>query len=196
MSFEHDKNVALTRMRIHDHSDIGKVDPAIKPLVELINSLDAYYTTSSCSGRIILLETQNNGKKKDAKFLFRSHEWVEVTDLIRIFREYQGKSAVTFRMQAAILHICARTIEDALKLIGLIRPLGFKRSGIFSAQPERVIIEAIGPESIVAPIIEDGKKLIDEDYLDVLSTQANSALSKNLNRLDGARKVIESLKFA
>ena len=37
-----------------DLSRKGSVDEPIKDLVEFINSLDSYFTTSSCSGRIIV----------------------------------------------------------------------------------------------------------------------------------------------
>ena len=35
-----------------DLSRKGSVDDAIVPMVKLLNSMDEYYTTSSCSGRI------------------------------------------------------------------------------------------------------------------------------------------------
>lgn len=35
-----------------DLSRKGSVDDAIVPMVELLNSMEEYYTTSSCSGRI------------------------------------------------------------------------------------------------------------------------------------------------
>lgn len=38
-----------------DLSRKGSVDEAIKELVEFINSLDQYFTTSSCSGRVLVI---------------------------------------------------------------------------------------------------------------------------------------------
>jgi len=38
-----------------DLSRKGSVDEPIKELVDFINSLESYFTTSSCSGRIVVL---------------------------------------------------------------------------------------------------------------------------------------------
>lgn len=42
-----------------DFSRKGSVDEPIRELVELINSQDQYFTTSSCSGRIIVLSDKS-----------------------------------------------------------------------------------------------------------------------------------------
>ena len=39
-----------------DLSRKGAIDAAIVGLIELINGRDEYFTTSSCSGRIVVLE--------------------------------------------------------------------------------------------------------------------------------------------
>ncbi len=43
----------------------GGIDKEIRPLVDLINSFGEYYTTSSCSGRILLIEIANPNKKNE-----------------------------------------------------------------------------------------------------------------------------------
>jgi len=59
--FQKDKEIQLSR---DDFSKKGSVDKKIIPLIDKINSKDEYYTTSSCSGRIMLMA---DGKtKKDA----------------------------------------------------------------------------------------------------------------------------------
>ena len=47
--FSSEKTRVLSKV---DLSRKGSVDAAIAPLVHYLNSLDAFYTTSSCSGRI------------------------------------------------------------------------------------------------------------------------------------------------
>ncbi|MBU4242426.1 MAG: hypothetical protein KKF52_04295, partial [Nanoarchaeota archaeon] len=44
-----------------DKSPQGHIDEDIKPLLEKINKHKEYETTSSCSGRIVLLENQKKG---------------------------------------------------------------------------------------------------------------------------------------
>lgn len=52
ISFAQDKLRVLNQKE--DLSRKGSVDQPIVELVDYINSLDNYYTTSSCSGRILL----------------------------------------------------------------------------------------------------------------------------------------------
>ena len=41
-----------------------KVDSSIIPLLDIINKSDDYYTSSSCAGRIVLIEMPVLGDKK------------------------------------------------------------------------------------------------------------------------------------
>jgi len=63
------KTAVLSKL---DKSSIGGWDKKIKKLCEKINSLDDFYTTSSCSGRVILM-IQQDKKGKDL-FLKTWHE--------------------------------------------------------------------------------------------------------------------------
>ncbi|MBW2966012.1 hypothetical protein KY342_02835, partial [Candidatus Woesearchaeota archaeon] len=52
MQFENQKKTFLKKI---DKSKKGGIDKEIIPLVNKINNSRNYYTTSSCSGRIVLL---------------------------------------------------------------------------------------------------------------------------------------------
>jgi len=43
----------------------NQVDTDIQPILNIINNSDEYYTTSSCFGRIVILEIPVIGNKKD-----------------------------------------------------------------------------------------------------------------------------------
>jgi len=55
----------------------NKVDIGILPILDIINSLNEYYTTSSCFGRIVLLELPVIGDKKNAKFIGKWHRTIK-----------------------------------------------------------------------------------------------------------------------
>ena len=48
-------NQKLAAFSSKDLSRKGSVDEPIRELVDFINSSDSYFTTSSCSGRIVVL---------------------------------------------------------------------------------------------------------------------------------------------
>lgn len=60
MNFSKQKQESLTKI---DNSKKGSIDVDIKELVDLINKNPDYYTTSSCSGRIVVLSKKS--EKKD-----------------------------------------------------------------------------------------------------------------------------------
>jgi tRNA(Phe) wybutosine-synthesizing methylase Tyw3 len=62
-----------------DKSNIGEWDFRIAELCNKINNNTNYYTTSSCSGRIVLLKASEE-KQPDA-FLFRTHKKINFLKL-------------------------------------------------------------------------------------------------------------------
>ncbi|MEK6833409.1 MAG: tRNA wybutosine-synthesizing 3 family protein [Nanoarchaeota archaeon] len=68
-----------------DKSSIGKWDKKIKKLCDKINFLRDFYTTSSCSGRVILMIEQD--KKGKDLFLKTWHDKINLSELKRVLNE-------------------------------------------------------------------------------------------------------------
>jgi len=183
MSFEIDKKNVLGRM---DKSKKGELDNGIKEICSLINANPNYYTTSSCSGRIILIEKPSD-KKDEAKWLFTTHE---KTDLESVKQNLNSKTNVWFKQEGAILHVCCKTISDADRFVNLARNSGFKRTGIISAG-ETPVVEIISSEQMSTPVIADGKIITSDDYLKVLISEANHKMQINIEKL---RKLEDKLR--
>lgn len=64
MVFEGQKKRALERLRIRG------ADEEVEEILERINSLDGFFTTSSCSGRIVLICLPEIGAKREARFKY------------------------------------------------------------------------------------------------------------------------------
>jgi tRNA wybutosine-synthesizing protein 3 len=149
---------------------VGDLDQDLKPLLDAINSLPDCYTTSSCSGRIVLF--QNLGGKSLDKTVGKWHRKVQPDDVFRLIQPMDG--VVNFIYEPPILHIMARTLEKAAVILILSREAGFKRTGIQSLRPERILVEALSTERIDAPIMAAGKTLVSDEYLRFLIQQANA----------------------
>ena len=163
-----------------DKSIKGSIDGKIKKLVGCINSLKDYYTTSSCSGRIILLATTEPRKKNLCEIEFCSHRKVnlkginkEMDNLIRIKKIKQD---VWIKAEPAILHISSETVESAIKLLNAARDSGFKRSGIIGVRRDKVSVEIAGTERLEAIIIKKGELIIGDLYLSHLIKESNLKL--------------------
>lgn len=170
-----------------DKSKKHSIDKEIKKLIKKINSLDEYYTTSSCSGRIVLLEKKSE-KKQDVNWLFKSHNKISLNDVLKALKILPDND-IWFRYEAAIFHIACRNIENAQKLINIARSVGFKRSGIQSTR-KKVTVEIISSDCIDTIIARKGKLLVDRLYLKTLANEANKKMRKNRYKI---RKLESSL---
>ena len=70
-----------------DQSKKGSFDVAIHDLMVYLNNLDDYFTTSSCSGRIIVFS--EGEKKKGCKWLLTSHDTVEPQRVVETLKTQQ-----------------------------------------------------------------------------------------------------------
>ncbi len=191
MGFDLDKKNILAK---NDKSKKGFADEEVKTLLDKINSLPDYFTTSSCAGRIILIQTPENGKKYEVKWLFTSHKEVGFEELAGILKKERYANPIWFKQESIILHICCRTLENADRLLKLAKDCGFKRAGIITLSP-KIICEIIGAESIATIIGRDSRCLIQEDYLKTLINEANKKMDANKKKLGRFLKELEQLKL-
>ncbi|MEA2037905.1 MAG: hypothetical protein U9O94_10445 [Nanoarchaeota archaeon] len=172
---------------------LGKVDKSIKqsidkdirPLVDLINSTPDYYTTSSCSGRVLLVE-KNSDCKKDCRFVVAEHKKAKFRAIKKSLSKLP-KGDVGFKQESVIIHVCCRDLEKAKTLLKIVRDLGIKRAGIINIG-KRIIIEIIGTEAMETIIARDGKILVEDSYLRVLIKDANKRLERNKKKIKELQK--------
>lgn len=177
MGFEKEKKDFLDKA---DKSRKKGIDRKIAKLVNHINSLDNYYTSSSCSGRIVLIEKEL-GEKKSAKIIFASHDAAN-HDNIKSHLKKIDKKPIWFKQESAILHICCKSVEDARMLIQAARDSGLKRAGIISIG-HKIIVEIIGTENIETIVADKGSMLVEDSYLKRLASEGNKKLESNLKTL-------------
>ncbi len=163
-----------------DKSKKGGIDNKIQPLVDLINSNENYYTTSSCSGRIVLL---NLGERKnECEWLFVSHDKVDENSNLLGNIDLNKSNKTFFRMEGAILHVCCKDLDSAKKLFDLGKSAGFKVGGIISIKP-KIVVELRSVDFLDTIISKHGKMLVGADYVKILINIANSKLERTWERI-------------
>jgi tRNA wybutosine-synthesizing protein 3 len=180
--FKQSKGSHLDKLGHTDKSKKGEVDELVKPLIKLINSDDNYFTTSSCSGRIMILIPSKI--KQDVKWLFFSHEPVETSDLISKIHNLVDKSKeeLWFKLEGFILHVACRDIESAQRLLNIAKDSGLKRSGIISTTA-KVMVEIISSELLETPISKNNNLMVEDNYLEFIIDEANAKLRRTHNRI-------------
>jgi tRNA wybutosine-synthesizing protein 3 len=188
--FQKRKNNILKKK---DKSNIGKIDKKILNLINLINSSDNYYTTSSCSGRIVILKKELN-QKKDCKFLFCSHNKILKKDFKNIFKlveiEKLGKnSSIFLKYEPLIIHICCINLDSAKKMLNYANISGFRRAGIITLN-NSIIVEIIGIDFLETILKDNLGKYYDENILGRLLYYSNKKMQNNFNKIETFEKNI------
>ena len=181
------KKSALAKLK-KAHSE-NKVDPGIFSMLDIINESENYYTSSSCFGRIVLLEVPSIGDKKEAKFLGKWHRTINVDELLSA-----AKNAETGQLwslaQSPIIHIVAKTYDAADKLLKNAISSGFKNSGLKSLCT-KIVVEVCSTERLDAPVGKDGVLFCNQEHLELLVNISNEIMKKSTLKL---QKFEEKLK--
>ncbi|MBN2094674.1 MAG: hypothetical protein JW727_01375 [Candidatus Aenigmarchaeota archaeon] len=191
MGFRNDKLKAMKKYSLA--LEEGKVDRPIIEMINYINSLTDYYTTSSCSGRVIFLH--EFGKRKvDNEFIVKEHEKVNPDDFLNASPEGLG-GRVWLKQEPFIIHIASRTLTEATRMLDLGIKCGLKHSGVFVFKPERYVLELNGTPSMAVPVMEGGRPLVPKEYLVYLLKLADEKLQKNKDfRLKFEKGLKESIR--
>jgi tRNA wybutosine-synthesizing protein 3 len=184
-SFNQRKQDVLSKL---DKSSAGKWDEHIVSLCKRINSKENYYTTSSCSGRIILIIDQE--KKGEDLFLFVSHEKITFSQLKKeIALAIKKNKNIKFKSEPCILHIACKTLEDAEVLYGKGKDAGFKRLGIIGTS-HGFTFELNSTEKLEFPIIQNKNLLVDDNFLKILVEDVNNKLEKSWEKIRKLEKLM------
>lgn len=167
------KTAVLSKL---DKSSIGGWDKRIKPLCDKINKLEDFYTTSSCSGRVILMIQQD--RKENDLFLKVWHDNISFNELKKILSEFTNKKEIIkFKLEPPIVHIACRELKDATFILEKGKYLGFKRSGIITFD-KNIIVELNTSERMEFPVINNGKVLVDDEFLKLIVGMSNEKMDK------------------
>jgi tRNA wybutosine-synthesizing protein 3 len=185
--FNEGKKIAL--LKLDEAKALEKVDYGIITILNLINKSEKYYTSSSCFGRIVLLEIPNIGDKQNAKFLGKWHEEIDYDDLIKSSKKAKN-GQLWLLSQSPVIHIISKTPKDADRLLKTAISCGFKHSGMKSFGKKNVI-EICSTERLDAPIGKDSEIYCNENHLRLLIDISNEIINKSTLKL---KKLEERLK--
>lgn len=180
MEFNDYKKRVLWKISNDDRSNEGKIDDDIKDVCDFINSLENYCTLSSCSGRISVL--RDSEKKTKNIWLFKTHCTISNDDLERILNDAKKtKDMLWIRIEPFILHVAAKNIDYALRIMKIAHVSGIKHSGIISVSNTKCIVEIQSVERANMILSENGKVIIAD--FEPVKKKLNALLSKTRKRL-------------
>lgn len=193
------KNLALFKksksecLNKEDMSRKGSIDDKIREIVDIINCNQYYFTTSTCSGRISLIEkpVDDAGKKKGNNFLMNSHQPVELDEFVSVtntFRKGGGtisESCLWLKFEPFILHIQCFNFMEAKKLLDIALASGCRNSGLSMGKKEKYLVAIRSTSALEVPICCESRfEYPKNDYLEFLLHESNRRLHLNFQRLD------------
>jgi len=188
-NFLRHKKIALAKLQSAKEENL--VDKGVLNVLSLINQLDDYYTSSSCAGRVLLLELPSIGDKKNAVFLGKWHRKIEPGEILNS-SEKASKGFLWLLAQSPIIHIGARTADAADKMLKLAMSAGFKHSGLKSFD-KKIVVEVVSTERLDAPVGKDGKLFCDNEYLNLLVEICNEIIDKSALKLSRFENKLKKL---
>ena len=181
------KEAVLSKL---DKSSKSSWDKKILPLCDRINFMENYYTTSSCSGRVLLMIYQE--KKQDDLFCKVYHDLISLAILKKDSEEISKKfknRGIKFKQDPPILHIACRTMKDAKIIYEKAKIAGWKKIGIISWE-KRIVLEIICTGKLEFPLIQNGKMLVDDNFLKLIVKQSNSKMKNSWEKIKRLEKLM------
>uniref|UniRef100_A0AAR2KZ32 tRNA wybutosine-synthesizing protein 3 homolog n=1 Tax=Pygocentrus nattereri TaxID=42514 RepID=A0AAR2KZ32_PYGNA len=181
-TFKQWKKQSLNRL---DLSKKGSIDRDVANIVSFINSSEHHFTTSSCSGRIILIDgvsDRTDVQKQNCSWLFVTHEKCKKDDVVAALQKSSGDAV--FKFEPCVLHVQCRQLEDAQLLHSVAINSGFRNSGVTIGKKGKIIMAVRSTHCLEVPLSHKGQVLVSEEYIDFLVGVANSKMDENLKRIE------------
>jgi len=176
-----------TILQKSDKSYKGSWDLKILDLCKKINKTSNYYTTSSCSGRAMLMI--DAGEKGEGLFLKVWHvvpNFEELKKMVSILVSQKFQD-VKFKTEPPILHVVCQSLEDAQNFIDKSKIAGWKNASIIYFG-KRIVVELTGTGKLEFPVIHDKLLLISDKFWKVVVKETREKMLKSWEIIDRLEK--------
>lgn len=189
--FQQQKQYTLNKK---DLSLKGSIDEPIRNLVQIINDSPDYYTTSTCSGRVTLIEKPHDrpNSKNGNKFIQSCHLLDEVKDLKSVINAYLNEAIVSnkredtclwLKFEPFILHVQCLNLNRAQILLRVALSAGCRNSGLTLGKSDKFMVAVRSSSSMEVPLFCGSKFELSKSYLDFLCQESERRMIDNQDRL-------------
>ncbi|MEM1873498.1 MAG: hypothetical protein QXS85_04485 [Acidilobaceae archaeon] len=178
-----------------DERIVGYLDPGAEALIEALNKPPLLLTTSSCIGRITVVEGEEHWSRRRARVVYKTHDPITVEEVSRVLR--RGFESLWLKVSGPIVHFRTLRLSCAFYALSAARRHGFKHSGVVSKHPRLgYAFEVMSSVQMIAPLRLRGVDLVSEEALELLVSESNALLEKSRRRLDAlARELSQNPGF-
>jgi tRNA wybutosine-synthesizing protein 3 len=176
--------------RMLEDREIGYLDPGIEGLLEAFFRKDGVYTTSSCIGRITLIEGTRPWDREESTVVYKIHGRIDSGVVLKYLKDSSYKN-LWLRVTGPIIHVNCRDLKWAQWIINLARKVGFKHSCIFSVGDD-VVVEIMSSIQITLPLKINGAITVSLESLGTVVDKINSLWEMGVSTAENLREMIEA----
>ncbi len=176
--------------RLWEDLEIGYLDQDILPLLLELFARPKSYTVSSCSGRIVLLDTVYPWVKEETMVIFKKHTPISPEEL-RDMLYLPCSTRLWLSVQGPIYHVHVADMEEAQQILDAAREAGFKHSGIMVVEEGDILLELRTGIRVNIPLKDGDTIIVDQHHLDNLVILANNVLEEAKER---NHRLLEALR--
>lgn len=176
--------------RMLEDLHIGYLDEDISDLLLEIFKRENAFTISSCSGRIVFVDTQLPWMRKTSTVIFKKHKPITFEELLEVLNK-PILSRLWVIVTGPILHISTTTLKEARILISASRVAGFKHSGVISFRRDGIVLELKSGIGFTCAV-KSGDKVLVNPTADLVNI-CNEVLMSGKDRLRRLKEVISKL---
>ena len=159
------------------------IDEQMVAVCRTIGKTKNYFTSSSCAGRIMLLDVCKEGDKRESDFHRKWHREVNFDEVLDGVKA-QTKGILWLRAEPFIIHIICSSLDYARELLRVKDKAGVRRGGISVAKEGKFLVELTGTQYLSVPVKDNGEIIVTEEYLSKLVEYANKKMRLNYERLE------------
>ena len=187
MTWEELKSRAYQRML--EDIEIGYMDRDIIDLIKKFFQLPYAYTKSSCSGRIVVVDSVFPWSR-EGTMVFKTHEPIKVEDLEGVI-EKSTSTNLWVNSMGPIIHVVTKDLDSAFKVLRMARNAGFKHSGILTKNEEGWFVELTTGVRANVLVKVNSNIVIDRDKLPLIVKTLNDILVEGKKKLEMLEQEIE-----
>jgi len=178
-----DKEAAMKKLKYAISH--GEVDKDVINILNILNSIDGIFTTSSCSGRANLIMMDSIGDKKGAISLQKTHVGLDRESIMNtlIESDINEDSIIFLNIEPPIFHITATDRDIGMLILRKSRECGFKNSSIKHISEKGYRMELLSTELLHIPIAYGNDLLFDMDGFEKVISLCNMTLDRGKSKL-------------
>ncbi len=179
--------------RLWEDLEIGYLDLDIVDILVEFFLRPKSFTTSSCSGRIVIMDSEFPWTKEETMIVFKKHEPISKEELLHVIREPISER-LWLSIQGPIIHVETLDLNEAFEVLDVARRAGFKHSGILASTRKGILVELRTGIRVNIPLGGANSLWFKSESIDEIVSLANKALGEAKERLDRLRRELRKAR--